>query len=650
MKRIFCFIFGYSIAFVANAQIVKAERDVSKVYPFGFKDAKGNWVVKPQYKLAVWNDDWKLGTFEMEYGGPRGLLDAYGKIIFPLGKYKKYYYDGNFIHITDLYNKVGLAKTDGSIIVPCEWKEIYAYDDKDYIEVIGFNDKVGLTRMDGSIILPCEWKKIFVNSNEKYIDITDSNDKMGLARMDGTIILSCEWKKIFVNSNEKYINVTDSNEKVGLVSMDGSIILPCIWKEIYPFDDRIHVVDTNGKHGLFSTEGKELIPCIYEDISFFDSHLSNYMSVKSTNGYGIISIKGEEVVPCIYPHYVKKAAEDIFLVYNGKWGYYAKGREIIPCQYDDATEFLNDVATVKKDGEVKLIKNPLKDGSQIQISEVTSPSNKKKNGPAVSRYPAPDSDVDKNIPTAAKTADNTFAFIIANENYPDAPVPYSLNDGRMFKEYCQKALGLPEKNINLYEDATFGGIITAVEKMKSIAEAYDGEASVIFYYAGHGFPDEKQNTAYLLPIDGDASNIITTGYSLAKLYKELSGLKLKSSIVFLDACFSGAKREDQMLSQSRGVAIKVKDEAPQGNMLVFSAAQGDETAHQMEEKHHGLFTYYLLKELQATGGDVDMGTLTEYVTKQVKRQSVVINNKKQTPTVIPSQALVDSWRTLKIGN
>lgn len=83
-------------------------------------------------------------------------------------------------------------------------------------------------------------------------------------------------------------------------------------------------------------------------------------------------------------------------------------------------------------------------------------------------------------------------------------------------------------------------------------------------------------------------------------------------------------------------------------MLVFSAAQGDETAHKMEEKHHGLFTYYLLKELQTTGGDVDMGTLTEYVTKQRKRQSVVINNKKQTPTVIPSQSLMNSWQTMKL--
>ena len=68
----------------------------------------------------------------------------------------------------------------------------------------------------------------------------------------------------------------------------------------------------------------------------------------------------------------------------------------------------------------------------------------------------------------------------------------------------------------------------------------------------------------------------------------------------------------------------------------------------MEEKHHGLFTYFLLKELQATGGDVDMGTLTDYVTKQVKRQSVVINNKRQTPTVVPSANMTSKWRTMKL--
>lgn len=461
-------------------------------------------------------------------------------------------------------------------------------------------------------------------------------------------------------------------EYFGVYDTDGKEVIPCRYLKLHCYKNGISAQDGKGNWGVLDYEGKVILELIYKNIIILNGngnpHFINVGGIPINDfqvkggKWGACDEKGKIIVPCNYDG-CKNAgegliavniggeAEDgkIYRIIGGKWGLYGEGREILPCIYDEPPIFKNDVASLKKDGEVRLIKNPLKDGSQIQIAEnVTISNNKKVGGPAVSRYPAPNSDVDKNIPTEAQRKENTFAFIIANENYPDAPVPYSLNDGRIFKEYCSKTLGIPEKNINMYEDATFGTIIAAVEKMKSIADAYDGEASVIFYYAGHGFPDEKQSTAYLLPIDGNASDITTTGYSLAKLYKDLASLKLKSSVVFLDACFSGAKREDNMLASSRGVAIKVKEEAPTGNMVVFSAAQGDETAHQLEEKGHGLFTYYLLKELQQTNGDVTLGELSEFVTKQVKRQSVVINNKKQTPTVIPSQAVVNSWQGMKL--
>lgn len=441
-----------------------------------------------------------------------------------------------------------------------------------------------------------------------------------------------------------YLRLREQNGKYGLADIEGKVIVPCLYDKIEIKENGILTDIDNGAKTVWSYQGKELVTSNSLTFQLEKEYILTYNDKKE---YGAYSYDGQQTVPTEYQE-VKWAADDIFLVKkDNRWGYYAQGREVIPCIYDDAKPFTNDVATVKKDGEVRMLKNPLKDASLI-LTDDNLLANRKKGGPVLSRYPPPDSDVDKDIPESKGKQEKQFAFIIANENYPKAPVPYALNDGRMFREYCQKTLGLPEANINLYEDATFGNIIQAVDKIKYVADAYDGEASIIFYYAGHGFPDEKRSTAYLLPIDGNSSDITTTGYSLAKLYKELSELKVKSSIVFLDACFSGAKREDQMLATGRGVAIKVREEAPQGNMIVFSAAQGDETAHQLEEKHHGLFTYYLLKELQATGGDVDMGTLTDYVIKQVKRQSVVVNNKKQTPTVIPSQTMMDSWKDMKL--
>ena len=178
-------------------------------------------------------------------------------------------------------------------------------------------------------------------------------------------------------------------------------------------------------------------------------------------------------------------------------------------------------------------------------------------------------------------------------------------------------------------------------------EVYEGDAKAIFYYAGHGIPDESQKTAYLLPVDGYGSDV-TTGYNVDELYATLGRLPSKGITIFLDACFSGAKREGDMLTSARGIAIKVKRSNPTGNMVVFSAAQSDETAYSYDEQQHGMFTYYLLKKLKETKGEITLGELGEYVTTQVKRQSIVLNGKLQTPIISPSIQVGDSWKSWKL--
>jgi len=116
----------------------------------------------------------------------------------------------------------------------------------------------------------------------------------------------------------------------------------------------------------------------------------------------------------------------------------------------------------------------------------------------------------------------------------------------------------------------------------------------------------------------------------------------------MDACFSGSQRSGDMLASARGVRISVKPGAPVGNMVVFSAAQGDETAYPYREKGHGLFTYFLLKKLQETKGDVTLSELGNYIVTNVNQYSILVNNKSQTPTVTPSISIEDKWRNLKL--
>ena len=55
-----------------------------------------------------------------------------------------------------------------------------------------------------------------------------------------------------------------------------------------------------------------------------------------------------------------------------------------------------------------------------------------------------------------------------------------------------------------------------------------------------------------------------------------------------------------------------------------------------KEKGHGLFTYFLLRKLQETNGKVCLNDLTDYVKENVRKQSVLVNRKPQTPQVMMS--------------
>lgn len=259
------------------------------------------------------------------------------------------------------------------------------------------------------------------------------------------------------------------------------------------------------------------------------------------------------------------------------------------------------------------------------------------------------SDVDElNPQSATHVASNTFAVIFANEKYQETGnVSYAMNDGEMFRTYCTQLLGIPEKNIRYRENATYNNMKSDMTWLKKVCDVYKGDCSVIVYYAGHGVPDEQSKEGALLPADGNPMDM-TTAIPISQFYASLAAMSCQQTIVFLDACFSGTGRDGKMLSQARGVSIKAKAGKPSGNMVVISSATGDETAYPYNEKKHGLFTYFLLKKLKQTSGEATLQELYDYVSGEVKKQSIVVNGKSQTPTLSVSDAMREQWKSLQL--
>lgn len=260
--------------------------------------------------------------------------------------------------------------------------------------------------------------------------------------------------------------------------------------------------------------------------------------------------------------------------------------------------------------------------------------------------------LDSNVPVGSITRHDTYALIIGNQNYRFvSDVPYAIHDARVFTEYCEKTLGIPVSNIHIAEDATKQMILE--EELQDWLGTIPNpeEKKLIVYYAGHGVPDTKnQNKAYLLPTDVRGTNP-QRGIALEDFYTSLSNLSFNQTTVFLDACFSGVNRNNEGVTEGlRAVEIDADDtEVADGNLIVFSAAQGNETAQGYPEEGHGLFTFYLLQNLNNTGGYTTLGSLADYIEQGVSIQAPQLTMKKnQTPTTTASQRLGDQWRMLRL--
>ena len=264
-------------------------------------------------------------------------------------------------------------------------------------------------------------------------------------------------------------------------------------------------------------------------------------------------------------------------------------------------------------------------------------------------------DIDENIPESGKQFSDRYALIIGNEDYQafqtnlseEANVTFAERDARLFMQYAIKTLGITQDNIIFGINVGHIEMERMLSKIKFVIQHSEGKAEVFIYYAGHGFPDLETKSAYIMPVDVSATDL-KYALSLKDIYTNLTEYPCNRVTVFLDACFSGGGRDLGLLA-ARAVKVKPKEETIQGNLVVFSASSEEQPALPYKEKQHGMFTYFLLKKIQESNGNVTYSDLYEYLNKNVPIKSVMINNLEQTPKLNVSPKVGDKWKTWTIN-
>ena len=109
--------------------------------------------------------------------------------------------------------------------------------------------------------------------------------------------------------------------------------------------------------------------------------------------------------------------------------------------------------------------------------------------------------------------------------------------------------------------------------------------------------------------------------------------------MFLDTCYSGVSRDEQMLLASARPIRIVADEQEgiPDNFTIFSASKLDQISSGLKEVNHGIFSYFLMKGLEGNADSnqdkkITNGELLAYMDDNVS-QKAAEQGREQNPSL-----------------
>ncbi|MEQ1675912.1 MAG: caspase family protein [Chitinophagaceae bacterium] len=200
----------------------------------------------------------------------------------------------------------------------------------------------------------------------------------------------------------------------------------------------------------------------------------------------------------------------------------------------------------------------------------------------------------------APNHDKTHVIMITNGDFPnlkDHDIPNVKANAAMLEEALVKCVGIPQKNIHNYPDKTAGHIL---EEFQKIIKVCSGEqATLIAYYAGHGFPIPSEGLYWATHDTKKDDNELL--YSTAISTKNIRGLmdkcNAKSKILITDCCYAAEFLEGNAGDLTGFMQKNMFD--IRGTFYMFSSGPDSESTFPVEKNDSPtFFTDALIRTLK----------------------------------------------------
>lgn len=220
-----------------------------------------------------------------------------------------------------------------------------------------------------------------------------------------------------------------------------------------------------------------------------------------------------------------------------------------------------------------------------------------------------------------------YILAIGISDYPgNLKLDYAARDASALAEvYRQRSKALYRQvEIKLMTDqqATRRNILQGLTWLRKQMTQND---VAVLSFAGHGAKD-ADGTFYLLPVDVDTSDLLSTGVPGDQIKRTLAGIPGRF-IVLLDACHAGAVDGERRRAAAALTDDLVRDLATDDyGVVVMCSSMGREFSLESAEVQHGYFTLALVEGLTGRADYnqdqvVHLNEIDLYVTDRVKQLS-----------------------------
>jgi hypothetical protein len=211
--------------------------------------------------------------------------------------------------------------------------------------------------------------------------------------------------------------------------------------------------------------------------------------------------------------------------------------------------------------------------------------------------------------TAQAPGDVRIALVIGNAAYPgQAALGNPVNDA-MAMSVTLRTLGFSVVEL---KDASR---VQMREAVSQVRDALKGKQGIgMLYYAGHGLQVQLRN--YMVPLDAKLvteADVVANAIDVGSVVDAFKGAGNRMNILVLDAC-----RDNPFGSTTSGKGLAPVD-APSGTFLAYATAPGNVAEDGDAAAGNGLYTGYLVKELQKPAARIE--DVFKRVRLQVRQKS-----------------------------